>query len=252
VILYAAFGAFYLGVPLLARRSGRAISPQWGGGAVLIASLLILLFLSTGPRSASVLWGLAVLLAILDAGIFIESASGRLPLLSLAGGVLSWLVLAAWWGHAAAAVGLLPSLLFLVGLTLMMLVGHAWAHRQTTARGAAAPPFGFRQGTYLGLVGHLFLFFTAIDPRWSTPPWPLFAALLVVTLAFSASSLAIAAAELHAAGVIAAAVIVLGWARVSATAWSATMLVAGWHGWPSHGHAAHRSPSPRRRPLRCS
>src|SRR5262249_35634291 len=78
VMLYVAFGLFYLGVPLAARRSGRAIEPRWGGGAVLIASLLILLFLSAGPRSTSVLWGLAVLLAILDAGIFIESAAGGL------------------------------------------------------------------------------------------------------------------------------------------------------------------------------
>src|SRR5262249_36622034 len=142
VILYVAFGAFFLGVPLVARRSGRTIAPSWGGGAVLMASLLILLFLASGPRSVSVLWGLAVLLAILDAGIFIESASGRLPLLSLAGGMLSWLVLAVWWGHAAAAVGLLPSLLFLVGLTLMMLIGHTWAHRQAPPS-ADAPAFGF-------------------------------------------------------------------------------------------------------------
>jgi len=227
VMLYVAFGLFYLGVPLAARRSGRAIEPRWGGGAVLIASLLILLFLSAGPRSTSVLWGLAVLLAILDAGIFIESAAGGLPMLSLAGGVLSWLVLAVWWGNAAASVGLLPSLLFLVGLTLMMLVGHSWAHRQTAARSGGDVPFGFRQGTYLGLVGHLFLFFTAIQPRWSTPPWPLFAALFVLTLASSASWLAIDAAELHAAGVVAAAVIVLGWAQVSASAWSPVMLVAG-------------------------
>src|SRR5262249_38583318 len=151
------------------------------------ASLLILLFLSTGPRSTSVLWGLAVLLAILDAGIFIESASGKLPMLSLAGGVLSWLVLAVWGGNAGAPVGLLPSLLFVGGLTLMRVVGPAWAHRHPAAQQTAATPFGFRQGTYLGMVGHLFLFFTAIDPRWSTPPWPLFSALFVLTLALSAS-----------------------------------------------------------------
>ena len=222
------FGVFYLGVPLIARRTGRAIVPAWGGGAVLIASLLILLFLAAGPRSTSVLWGLAVLLAILDAGIFIESASGRMPALSVAGGMLSWLVLAVWWGNAAAAVGLMPSLLFLVGLTLMMLVGHAWAHRQTAgARVEGASGFGFRQGTYLGLLGHLFLFFTASDPRWSTPPWPLFGALTVLTLALSASSLAVHAGQLHAAGAIAAAVIVFGWAQVSAIVWAPTMLAAG-------------------------
>ena len=81
VLLYAAFGIFYLGVPLVARRLRRAIVPAWGGGAVLIASLFLLLFLASGARPEASLWGLAVLLAILDAGIFVESASGGLPAL---------------------------------------------------------------------------------------------------------------------------------------------------------------------------
>lgn len=228
VVLYAAFGVFYLGVPLLARRLGREIAPAWGGGVVLIASLLLLLFLASGPRPTASLWGLAVLLAILDAGIFIESASGGLPAVSMVGGALSWVVLAVWWQNAAAAVGLLPSLLFLVGLTLMMLVGHAAAYRRTAGTAVSdVEGFGFRHGTYLGLMGHLFLFFIAVDPHWSTPPWPLFGALTVLTLALSASSLAVHSRQLHIAGVIAAAVIVWGWAQVSAAAWTPAMLVAG-------------------------
>jgi uncharacterized membrane protein len=226
--LYAAFGAYYFGVPIIARRSGCVMEPRWGGGAVLIVSLLLLLFLAAGPHPAAALWGLAVLLAILNAGVFIESASGQLPALSLAGGVLSWIVLAVWWGNAAAIVGVLPSLLFLVLLTLTMLVGHAWAHRQLAGAGAVRPGFGFRQGTYLGLLGHIFLFFTAIDPRWSIPPWPIFGALAVLTLAVSATSLAVEAAELHAAGAIAAAVVVFGWSQApqSMTTWSPVMIVA--------------------------
>jgi uncharacterized membrane protein len=183
-LLYAAFGLFYLGVPLIARHTGRHIVPRWSGGAVLIASLLLLLFLASGTRPPTSLWGLAVLLAILDAGIFVEGASGGLPAVSIIGGALSWVVLAVWWQNAAAAVGLLPSLLFLVGLTLMMLVGHAWAHRWTAGKAISdTPGFGFRHGTYLGLIGHLFLFFVAVDPRWSTPPWPLFGALAALALA---------------------------------------------------------------------
>lgn len=227
VVLYAAFGVFYIGVPLIARRTGREIAPAWGGGAVLIASLLLLLFLASGTRPAASLWGLAVLLAILDAGIFVESASGGLPPVSIIGGALSWVVLAVWWQEAAAVVGLLPSLLFLVGLTLMMLVGHAWAHRRTAGTSSDIEGVGFRHGTYLGLVGHLFLFFVAVDPAWSTPPWPLFGALTVLTLALSASSLAVRMTALHVAGVVAASVIVFGWAQVSGVAWTPTMLVAG-------------------------
>src|SRR5207302_1353949 len=74
--------------------------------------------------------------------------------------------------------------------------------------------FGFRQGTYLGLLGHLFLFITAIDPAWSTPPWPLFGALAVLTLALTATSIAVYSYELHAAGAIAASIIVFAWAGI--------------------------------------
>jgi hypothetical protein len=223
--LYAAFGAYSFAVPLVARRTKRVMRPRWGGGAVLIASLLLLLFLAAGRHAAAALWGLAVLLAILNAGVFIESAAGSLPALAVVGGALSWIVLAIWWGNAAAIVGVLPSLLFLVLLTLTMLAGHAWVHRNATNPGAA-PGFGFPKGSNLGLLGHLFLFFTAIDPRWSIPPWPLFGALTVLTLALSATSLAAEATELHAAGVIAAAVIVSAWAQTTRLlpAWPPVMI----------------------------
>jgi uncharacterized membrane protein len=226
-VVYGAFGAYYLGVPLVARRFGRALAPRWGGGAVLVASLLILLFLAGGNLPAESLWGLAVLLAILNAGIFVESASGELPAVSVAAGVVSWFVLAVWWGNTADAVGILPSLLFLVVLTLTMLAGHAWAYRYARSASDFDPTkFGFRQGTYLGLVGHLFLFMTAIDSAWSTPPWPLFGALAVLTLALTATSVAVRSGELHAAGAVAASIIVFGWAGTSAIEWAPTMVVA--------------------------
>src|SRR5207253_1051733 len=83
---------------------------------VLIASLLVLLFLAGGTLPTEALWGLATLLAILNAGIFVESAAGELPAVSVAGGVISWLVLAIWWGNTAETAGILPSYLFLVVL----------------------------------------------------------------------------------------------------------------------------------------
>ena len=210
VALYAAFALFYLGVPLAWRRLGRVMEPRWGSGAVLLASLAMLLFLAAGPRASGALWGLALLLAILDAGLFIESAAGRTPVLSMAGGLLSWVVLAVWWRNAGTTVGVLPSLLVVVGLTMIMFAGHAWAARQAAA---AAPeeggPTGFRQGIYLGLVGHLFLFYVAQDVRWALPPWPLLGALLVMTLAATAGSLNVGTPHLHAAGTVAAAMVVM-------------------------------------------
>jgi uncharacterized membrane protein len=230
MLLYAAFGVFYLGVPLAARRRGRTLEPRWGGGALTLVSLALLLFLATGETAPLAVWGLALLLAILNAGLFVESASGGLPWLSAIGALLSWMVLGVWWANAAAVVGLLPSLLVLVGLTLVMYTGHAWAYtraRRTGALSHTPETGGFQHGIYLGLVGHLFLLFIAQDAEWSIPPWPLLGSLAVMTLAASVSSMAIEAGELHASGVIAAAVVVLAWTMMSLTsAWTTTALVA--------------------------
>jgi hypothetical protein len=230
IVLYAAFGAFYLGVPLVGRRLGRALAPRWGAGALTIVSLVLLLFLVSGDTAPLAIWGLAFLLAILNAGLFIESASGAMPWLSAIGAVMSWLVLGVWWANAAASVGLLPSLLVLVGLTLVMFTGHAWAHAQVRNRAAAAgttlAPGGFEHGIYFGLIGYLFLLFIALDTRWSTPPWPLLGSLAVMTLAASVASMAIKAGELHASGVMAAAAVVLMWTVTGAGSWSMTAIVA--------------------------
>ncbi len=226
--LYAGFGLFYLGVPLAWRRTGRPMQPAWGAGAVLLTSLALLLFFADGQRAPGALWGLALLLAILDAGLFIESAAGAMPLVSALGGVLSWVVLAVWWGNAAADVGVLPSLTVLVGLSLVMLTGYAWAVRQTAATADGNVwGVGFRQGLYLGLVGQLFLFLIALDPRWSAPPWPILGALTVITLATTAASLHAKVPFLHAAGVVAAALVVLSLSQGLPGEWATTLLIAG-------------------------
>src|SRR5262249_28732375 len=244
VAMYAAFAVFYLGVPLLARRLGRPIAPSWGGGAVLLASLLLLTFIASGDRSIAALWGLGLLLAILNAGVFIESASAKTPPIAVRGGVLSWFVLAIWWGPAAGAVGVMPSLLVLVMLTLVMLAGHAAGHRTAVRRGDALDlPFGFRQGTYLALLGQVFLFFVASDPQWSIPPWPLFGALLVMTLATSATSVAVRAGQLHAAGVVAAAIVVWGWSNNAPKEWQGVPIAAA-EMVPAYAAVLIRAPRP--------
>jgi uncharacterized membrane protein len=216
VLLYAIFGMFYLGVPIVARRMRRPLEPRWGSGAVVLGSLVMLLFLAAGPRAAAGLWGMAFLLALLNAGLFVESAAGRLPALSVAGSLLSWLVLGVWWSNAAAVVGLMPSLIVLVGLTLVMLGGHAWAHAETVRQGGRPDDArGFPTTASLGLVGHGFLLFVFLNPEWSVPPWPALGALLVMTLAASTTALFVGRGMLHAAATIAAAVIVSAWAQLS-------------------------------------
>jgi Predicted membrane protein (DUF2339) len=217
VAIYGAFGLVALAVPLMARRRGAALEPVGAGGVVLLASLALLLFLSAGSIAPSALWALGILLAILNAALFIESASGGLPLVSQVGSLFSWVILASWWMRAAAAVGLLSSLAFVAGMTLLTLGGHAWATSDAARRAPKDARTGqrFASGLYLGLIGHVFLFFVSLNREWSLPPWPLFGTLLVVTLATSAASLVTRAAVLHAAGVIAAAIVVAAWTAVA-------------------------------------
>ncbi|HET9263190.1 MAG TPA: DUF2339 domain-containing protein [Vicinamibacterales bacterium] len=211
VAIYAVFGLVALAVPLTARRLGKQLEPIWGGGAVLLASLLLLVFISSGTVAPAAIWALALLLAVLNAALFVESASGGLPLISQAGSLLSWVVLAIWWGEAAGSVGVIPSLTVLTGLSLVTLAGHGWsvAHERRERTGSA--PLAFSNGLYLALAGHLFLTFLALNRQWALPPWPLFGSLVVLTLATSVAALFARVMMLHAAGVIASAVVITAW-----------------------------------------
>jgi uncharacterized membrane protein len=224
---YAIFGLVSLGVPLAARRWARPFEPAWGGGAVLIASLGLLLFLAAGSVSADALWGLAFLLAVINAGLFIESGSAGLPAISIVGSVGSFGILGIWWMRSAAVVGLLPSLAVMAGLTLITLAGYAWSHRRSPAAPTSdLSEVSFGQGLYLGLAGHLFLLFVAVNREWSAPPWPLFGTLVVLTLAVGVTSLAARQPLLHAAGAIAAAIVTTAWAGTVSGEWASTTLGA--------------------------
>jgi hypothetical protein len=225
LLLFAAFAVLYIGVPAIARRVNRPLSPPGAGGIVLLASTVLLLFLAAGPANPTGLWGLAFLLAVLNAAMFVESAAIALPLLSIGASAVSWAVLFVWWNRSAAAIGLLPSLLFLVGLTLVMVAGHAWTARAAGQTGAA--PVEAREGFWIALVGHLFLAAIAINAEWSIPPWPLFGALAVVTLAMSVGALAARQPLFHAAATVAAAVVLSVWRlRAQQAEWADVSLAA--------------------------
>jgi hypothetical protein len=226
VAIYTAFGVVSLAVPILARRVSRPLEPAWGSGVVLLLGLGLLLFLSTGSVAPEALWALALLLAISNAALFVESAAGGLPLISQAGSLLSWLVLLVWWSSAAGSVGVLPSLLVMVGLTLVTLAGHGWSSRRAEGEDDETRA-SFARGLYLGLVGHLFLLLLATDRSWSLPPWPVFAALAAITLGTSAAALWSRVPTLHAAGTIAAAAVITIWsATAGQPAWGLTAVLA--------------------------
>jgi uncharacterized membrane protein len=212
MMLYAVFGLLYLGVPLVARGMRRELEPRPLGGVVLVASLLLLLFLATGPFAGPAMWGLALLLVIMTAAIFVESAATALPATALVGSALSWVVLAVWWANASASLGVLPLVMLITGLALLTLAGHGWTYRQ--ARSAKAPPavleqFGY--GSWIALAAYVFLLAVAVRPELVMPPWPFFGGLAVVALAISTAAFASRAGTLHLVSTAAAAVVLFGW-----------------------------------------
>jgi hypothetical protein len=230
IAIYAAFGMLSIAVPFVARRFSRTLLPDWASGALLLASLGVLLFLATGPITPAALWGLAFLMIILDAGLFIEGSAGKLPIVSHAGAVLSWIVLGVWWMRSATAIGVLPSLLFILLVTLIMLAGYAWSYSQTKpSRDTSSSVIDdVRSGAYLALGGHLFLIAVAAQATGSIPPWPLFGAIAVATLAVSITSLYTGIQPLHAAGTAAALVAILLWTGATTAApWTSIGLAAG-------------------------
>ena len=84
-----------------------------------------------------------------------------------------------------------------------------------------------RQGLYLALVGQVFLYLIAANREWSLPPWPIFGALAVMTLGTSAASLLTRTPALHAAGAVAAALVIISWAGAAGSpVWGLTVVLA--------------------------
>ena len=188
--LYASFALFYLGVPFVARRRGRPLAPEGGGALLLFASLLLLFFLASGRTAEGNLVGLTFLLVLLNLGLFLEGRGGRMPLLAVAGSVLSWLVLAKWWSAVPLASHAFGALAAVGGLGVLTVAGSAalLARRATGAEGERASGIP-RESLWIGLVGHAFLLFAASRPELSQPPWPLLAVLLLLDVALALAAL---------------------------------------------------------------
>lgn len=208
LVLYASFGLLLLGIPLLARRFGRRLRPEEAGSFLLLASLLLLFFLAAGPVAAGAVWGLALLLVILNAGLAVEARSGSRPLWAWIGLALSWIVLAVWWATAPVETMLVPALLLVALLTGVALAG-SWRP------GAAVSGAGTGgQGIWLALVGHAFLLFVASQARLAIPPWPLLGALLLLDLAIGVAVLWLGLGALQVGAVGMSGLILLLWTYV--------------------------------------
>jgi uncharacterized membrane protein len=147
------------------------------------------------------------------------------PLLSVAGLLLSWVVLARWWVVAPLVGRLVPALAVVAGLGVVAVGGCLLAGLR--ARSAGQPAAALGGGMYLGLVGHVFLLFVATRPDLAVPPWPLLGVLAVLDLAAAAASLAARRGTLLGAAVVGSAPVLMAltvtagaapWPRVASLA----------------------------------
>jgi hypothetical protein len=225
LVLYGLFGLFYLVVPLVARRMGKPFEPKGAAGTLLLVSLGLLFFLGEGSVAPSSLWGMALLLAVLNLALFIEGSSSRIPLVAAAGSILSWLVLAFWWATAPLGAMLLPAVLVVGGFAVLTVAGQIYLARYSDEADAATP----RAAMFLGLVGHLFLLFVASQSTLAVPPWPIFGVLAVLDVAIGTAALYTRRGELHVAAAAATQIILVTWVGVAVDApWPlAAILVSG-------------------------
>jgi len=222
--LYAVFGLFYLGVPMAARRLGRRLRPEGASSVLLLAGLALLAFLSLERVAPSSIWGLALLLTLLNAGLFLEAREERRPALALAGVLLSWLLIGLWWATVPLDGQVVPALLLVALFSLVALVGNAW-----TARGTARGDEGMEEarGVYLALLGHVFVLFVATQSNLSLPPWPVFGVLALLVLAAGVAALVLRRGGVQVASLVLAHLVVLIWMVVAERApWPAVALVA--------------------------
>lgn len=231
LVIYAAFGLLYLGIPEVARRLKRPLQPAGAGGWLLLVGVALLFFLAGGRVGSSALWGIGVLLAIMNAGLFVESLTNHRVWFTFTGIALSWMVLATWWMTVPLVPVFVPALIVMIGYALLIFGGTHWL----IERANAAPDSSIALGPAFVLVAHVFLAVIATQPSLGIPPWPMFAALAVLDVAIAAAALMRGRGELHATATVASAIVLF--------LWSAMVIVnqLGVHvdyGWPAAAVAA--------------
>lgn len=201
--VYGVFALFFLGVPLVASRVRKQLEPRGSLALLLLVSIGMLFFLTGSAVADTALWGMAVLLAILNVGALVEARDSSHPLLAAIAMVLSWIVIAMWWGRADIDSALLPALFVVGAFSILVVAGNVWAS-QKSAEGS-----DFENGVYLSIVGHVFLMFVATQRTLAVPPWPLLAVLFVLDLALGAAALYVRRARLLTAALATSQIVLL-------------------------------------------
>ena len=221
--LYGVFALFYLGVPLIAQRLKRKLEPQGAFTVLVLLSIGMLFFLDGGRVADASLWGLTLLLAVLNAGALLQAHKVRFPILSVLAAILSWLVIAVWWSAATITAAVLPALMAVGAFGVLIVAGNVWARSGTNASASS-----FENSIYIALAGHLFLLFVAGQKTLAFPPWPLFGILFLLQLALGVAALWLRRERLLTAASAASQFVLIVWAmQTTVGPWPNLALVAG-------------------------
>jgi hypothetical protein len=207
--LYTVFGLFHVGVPLLAARNGRQLVHGAGSGVMLIASIALLLFLASGPVAQVALGGIAALLGLFTAALFLPAITGPFPMVRVVGLMVGWLVIGVWWVTAMTAAVLLPALLLVGGMSVLIALGHTWLGG--LGEPARRDDDSMLFGAALATIVHFFLAWVVLRPELGIPPWPWLAMLGVIDLAIAVTALASRDGRPHLVAIVASQVVILLW-----------------------------------------
>jgi len=218
LIIYGAFALLFVAVSVIARRLGRNVVSQGTMLGLTLGSIGVLFFLTAGPIAQYALAALAILLAVINIGAISEAKSTQHTILAISSIVLSWIVVTIWCANALTPATLLAALTMIGGFALLAVAGGVFIGRGKD---------GDASTTYLGLIGHLFLFAVAVQPSLGLPPWPFFAVLLVLDLAIGAAALYLRRATLMTAAMAASQLVLMAWAaNAHAAPWPVVAFLA--------------------------
>src|SRR5207302_6903704 len=161
------------------------------------------------------LWGLAVLLAITNAGVLVEARAKSNPLLAAIGALFSWIIIGTWLATSLDAVNLVAALTVAAGFGLFSIGGAVWARDESG------------RSIFLVLFAYVFLIFIAAQASLAVPPWPIFAVLLVLDLAIGAAAIYLKRGGLMIAALAASQLVLTTWAiAIESAPWPLVALVA--------------------------
>jgi uncharacterized membrane protein len=217
LIIYAAFALLFLAVPVIARRFGRDIVSQRTMMALVLGSIGVLFFLTFGDAAPHALWILAILLVIINVGAIAQSKPRQRAILAALAIVVSWIVITVWCSNALNVASLISALIVIGGFALLAVGGGIFV-----ARGD-----GDSSTTFLGLIGHLFLFAIATQSALAFPPWPIFVVMFVLDLAIGIAAIYLRRVPLMTAAMAASQLVLMTWAAsTNAAPWPVVALAA--------------------------